>query len=146
MLYFAYGSNLDESQMRERCPSAARGPRAVLPGYALTFGGFNHRWGGAVASVLRLRGARVHGLLYTLDAADVAALDRCEGHPFAYERVQRIVLDEDGRRRRVHLYLQPEDGFESWVPPPSYLAVLRRAYARLSFDRRSLAAAARVAA
>lgn len=146
VLYFAYGSNLDEAQMRERCPSAERGPRAVLRGYALTFGGFSHRWGGAVASVIRAQGAEVHGLLYAIDAEDIAALDRCEGHPFAYERVERIVVDEESRRRRVHLYLQPEEGFEPWEPAPDYYAVLRRAYARLGFDRRRLAAAARVAA
>lgn len=146
MLYFAYGSNLNEAQMRERCPSAVRGPRALLRNYALTFGGFSHRWGGAVASVIRARGAEVHGLLYAIAAEDIAALDRCEGHPFAYERVERIVYDEDGRRRRVHLYLQPEEGFEPWEPAPDYYAVLRRAYARLGFDRRPLAAAARVAA
>ena len=63
-----------------------------------------------------------------------------------YERVERIVHDEEGRRRRVHLYLQPEEGFEPWEPAPDYYAVLRRAYARLGFDRRRLAAAARVAA
>ena len=146
VLYFAYGSNLDEAQMRERCPSAARGPRALLRGYALTFGGFSHRWGGAVASVIRAQGAEVHGLLYSIDAEDIAALDRCEGHPFAYERVERIVVDEDGRRRRTHLYLQPEEGFEQWEPAPNYYAVLRRAYAQLGFDRKRLAAAARVAA
>ncbi len=146
VLYFAYGSNLDEAQMRERCPSAERGPRAVLRGYALTFGGFSHRWGGAVASIVRAPGASVHGLLYRIDALDIAKLDRFEGHPFAYERVERIVIDEDGRRRRTHLYLQPEEGFEPWEPAPDYYAVLRRAYARLGFDRRRLAAAARVAA
>lgn len=146
MLYFAYGSNLDEAQMLNRCPSAVRGPRAVLRGYALTFGGFSHRWGGAVASIVRAREEEVRGLLYAIDADDVARLDRFEGHPWAYERVQRIVLDEAGRRRRVHLYLQPEDGFAPWTPAPGYVAVLRRAYARLGFDRRLLGAAARVAA
>ena len=146
VLYFAYGSNLDEAQMKQRCPSAIRGPRAVLPGYALTFGGFSHRWGGAVASIVRAHGVQVEGLLYSIDALDLAALDRFEGHPFAYQRVERIVLDEQGRRRRPNLYLMPEDGWEPWEPGPAYFAVLRRAYARLGFDRRSLAAAARVAA
>jgi hypothetical protein len=143
--YFAYGSNLDETQMRERCPTARRGLRAVLPDHALSFGGFSHRWGGAVASVLRAPGARVHGLLYAIGAEDIAALDRFEGHPFAYERVQRIVVDENCRRRRVFLYLQPEDTFEFWQPAPDYYAVLRSAYAKLGFDRKRLAAAAGVA-
>ncbi|MFI5246539.1 MAG: gamma-glutamylcyclotransferase family protein, partial [Gemmatimonadales bacterium] len=53
VLYFAYGSNLDEAQMRERCPAAERVARATLRGHVLTFGGFSHKWNGAVASVRR---------------------------------------------------------------------------------------------
>ncbi len=62
----------------------------------------------------------MHGLLYAIDAEDIAALDRCEGRAFAYERVERIVIDEESRRRRVHLYLQPEEGFEPWESAPDY--------------------------
>ena len=76
VLYFAYGSNLDDEHMRSRCASAQPVARAVLPNYALAFGGFSHRWDGAVASVVRARGARVEGLLYRLDDADLRSLDR----------------------------------------------------------------------
>jgi hypothetical protein len=37
--YFAYGSNLDERQMRARCPEAALLCRATLDNHALVFGG-----------------------------------------------------------------------------------------------------------
>jgi gamma-glutamylcyclotransferase (GGCT)/AIG2-like uncharacterized protein YtfP len=141
-LVFVYGSNLDEAQMRERCPTARREARARLGGHALTFGGFSRRWGGAVASVRRARGAAVEGLLYQLDEEAVCRLDRFEGVPFAYERVLRYPVDEHGRRRRAHVYRQPDDGFEPWSPAPDYLALIARAYRRLGFDRTSLAAAA----
>ena len=95
---------------------------------------FSHRWGGAVASVVRAKGAFVEGLLYELGNVDLRALDRFEGHPFAYERVIRWVRDESGRRRRVMTYLQPEDGFEAWTPPLGYFTVLWHAYSRLGFD------------
>ena len=139
---FSYGSNLDEGQMRSRCPSARAESCAVLLNYALAFGGFSHRWGGAVASVVRAPGARVEGLLYRLDEADLRVLDRFEGHPFSYERVLKVVVDEHGRRRRAQVYLQPEDGFEAWAPPSGYVGVLWRAYARLGFDTGPLALAA----
>lgn len=142
MIYFAYGSNLDDVQMRTRCASARALGRAVLPNHALTFGGFSHRWNGAVASVVRARGARVEGLLYSLDVADVQTLDRFEGHPFAYERVVREVIDEQSRRRRVATYVQPEDGLEPWSPPRGYFEAIRRAYDRLGFDTAPLVAAA----
>jgi gamma-glutamylcyclotransferase len=141
-LYFAYGSNLDEEQMRARCPTARRAARATLRGHALTFGGYSHRWNGAVASVRRARGAEVEGLLYELDSDALTALDRFEGYPFAYERVLRYVVDEHGRRRRAQIYLQPAAGFEAWSPAGEYLALIARAYRRLGFDRRSLAIAA----
>ncbi|MCK6589822.1 MAG: gamma-glutamylcyclotransferase [Polyangiaceae bacterium] len=144
VLYFAYGSNLDDAQMRERCADARVVGRATLPNYALVFGGFSHRWGGAVASVVRAKGACVEGLLYELGNVDLRALDRFEGHPFAYERVIRWVRDESGRRRRVMTYLQPEDGFEAWTPPLGYFTVLWHAYARLGFDVEPLARAAGV--
>lgn len=142
VLYFAYGSNLDDAQMRERCADARVVGLVKLPNYALVFGGFSHRWGGAVASVVRARGACVQGLLYELGNVDLRALDRFEGHPFAYERVIRWVRDDSGRRRRVMTYLQPEDGFEAWTPPLGYLSVLWHAYARLGFDVEPLARAA----
>ncbi|HEU4539435.1 MAG TPA: gamma-glutamylcyclotransferase family protein, partial [Polyangiaceae bacterium] len=98
MLVFSFGSNLDEAQMRRRCPSARPVGRARLPGHALVFGGFSGRWGGAVASVVRARGQAVEGVLYALLAADLAALDAFEGHPFVYERTARLVTAEGGAR------------------------------------------------
>lgn len=141
VLYFAYSSNLDDEQMRSRCASAQPMARAVLPNYALAFGGFSHRLDGAVPSVVQARGAHVQGLLYRLDDVDIRALDRFEGHPFAYERVVKLVLDEHGQRRRATTYPQPEDGFEPWAPPPGCFRVLWRAYTRLGVDVAPLATA-----
>jgi len=139
-LYFAYGSNLDEAQMRERCPGAAPLGVATLPNHELAFGGFSHRWDGAVASVRRARGRQVQGLLYRLPPEDLGALDRFEGHPFSYERTTRMVLTADGRRRAL-VYLQPEETFEAWAPQPRYFAVLAREYARRGFGLDELEAA-----
>jgi cation transport regulator ChaC len=141
VLYFAYGSNLDEAQMRSRCPSARRAARALLPGHALAFGGFSHRWGGAVASVVRARGRDVSGLLYAIAREEVGLLDRFEGSPHAYQRIVRVVVDERGRRRRAQLYVQPEEDLLRWMPAAEYFAVILRAYVRLGFDRRGLAQA-----
>jgi hypothetical protein len=140
---FSFGSNLDENQMLARCPSARPGYRAVLPDYALTFTGFSHSWGGAVASVVRSPGAHVFGVVYLLSTDDLVSLDRFEGHPFAYERVSRIVVDERRCRRRVCLYQQPAGDLEPSEPAPKYYEVLQREYARLGFDRRALSVAAR---
>ncbi|WP_338869464.1 gamma-glutamylcyclotransferase family protein [Myxococcus stipitatus] len=139
MLYFAYGSNLDQGQMRVRCPNATVEARATLSGHTLVFGGYSRRWGGAVASLQRVRGAHVDGLLYRLTPEDLRALDLFEGHPFAYRRATRLVLDRAGLRRRAQVYLQPETGFEAWPPAGRYFRVLWHAYGRLGFNRTALA-------
>ena len=145
VIVFAYGSNLDDQQMRSRCASARIEARAVLPNHALAFGGFSQRWGGAVASVVLEPGARVEGPLYRITSPDLRALDRHEGFPFAYERISKLVTDERGRRRRAQVYRQPADTFEPWLPQPGYFRVLLHAYDRLGFDLEPLATAVGVA-
>jgi gamma-glutamylcyclotransferase len=145
VLVFSYGSNLNERQMRARCPSARIEARAVLPDHALAFGGYSHRWRGAVASIVPEPGSRVEGLIYRIDAPELAALDRHEGHPFMYERKAKLVTDETRRRRRAHVYQQPADVFEPWLPQPDYFRVLLCAYKRLGFDVAPLATAVGVA-
>lgn len=140
--YFSYGSNLDTDQMVARCASARLVLRAALPHHALAFGGFSHAWGGAVANVLPKRGAQVEGLIYQITRVELRTLDRYEGYPYAYEREQRFVIDEHGRRRRVILYVQPARDFDPGAPSPAYLAVLARAYQQHGFDLEALVAAA----
>jgi gamma-glutamylcyclotransferase len=142
LLYFAYGSNLDQEQMQARCARARVDCRAVLLNHALAFGGFSQVWDGAVANVVRRRGARVEGLLYHLADEDLQALDRCEGHPNRSERSFKYVVDEQGRRRRAQVYLRPSRSFQACPPPPGYLALLRRAYDELGFDTVALGVAA----
>lgn len=141
VIVFAYGSNLDDQQMRARCASARIEARAVLPNHALAFGGFSQRWGGAVASVVPEPGARVEGLIYRVTPPDLRTLDRYEGSPFAYERIVKLVTDERGQRRRAQIYRQPAETFEPWLPQPDYFRVLLRAYDRLGFDVAPLATA-----
>lgn len=144
MLYFAFGSNLDLDQMLARCPSAVMGPCAVLFDHALVFAGHSSRWGGGVATVVRAERRRVQGLIYSVSSEDMASLDRIEGVPYAYSRVERIVVDEHCRRRRVHLYIQPEDGMERRLPGLEYFDVILRAYREHGLDRRQLAAAIQI--
>ena len=79
MLYFAYGSNLDPDQMRERCPGARTVGLAALHDQRVVFPLYSQRWGGGVASVQPVHGGTVWGVLYDLDEQDLAALDGHEG-------------------------------------------------------------------
>jgi gamma-glutamylcyclotransferase (GGCT)/AIG2-like uncharacterized protein YtfP len=141
-LYFAFGSNLDRWQMRQRCPGARIEGAATLPKHRLVFGGFSRRWDSAVASIVRDAASCVPGMLYTLGDDDLEALDRFEGVPGYYERVTRYVVDAQNQRRRAHVYQLPEAQLVTGTPGFPYFDTIRRAYERLGFDRRILVEAA----
>lgn len=142
VLYFAYGSNLDGAQMRSRCPSARKAGSAVLPGFAIAFGGWSCRWNGPVASVKPVYGAHVEGLLYRIEASDLLKLDVFEGCPAAYCRSRKNVVDGTDKRRRAHVYMQTPEYFgDQALPSKRYFDVILREYRRNGFKIGALAAA-----
>lgn len=79
MLYFAYASNLDPVQMRQRCPQHRVVGLAVLADHRLVFPRFSADWQGGVAGVALAHGEKVWGVVYELTESDLSALDRYEG-------------------------------------------------------------------
>ena len=114
--YFAYGSNLDGVQMRERCPSARPCFRARLAHHRLDFTHFSSKWLGGAADVLPHFGDSVWGLVYEIEAEDLLELDRFEG---GYDRVHLEVEDDDGRSHRVLAYTVRHK--RSFLPTQVYL-------------------------
>jgi phage replication-related protein YjqB (UPF0714/DUF867 family) len=88
--YFAYGSNLDVSQMAQRCPDAVDPRPATLPDHDWLI---NER---GVATVDPFDGGEVHGILWQVSDADLATLDRAEGVPVRYRRDRLKVDTSDG--------------------------------------------------
>lgn len=72
-LYFAYGSNLNHGQMRDRCPGATLIGRAHLQGYSLAFDEKG------CATLAQYPKFGVHGAVWQLDEAAELALDEHEG-------------------------------------------------------------------
>ncbi|MGH8146836.1 MAG: gamma-glutamylcyclotransferase family protein [Rhodanobacteraceae bacterium] len=100
MLYFAYGSNMDWAQIRQRCPSARFLHRATLPDRQLAFTRGSVSRGCGVADVVRAPDQRVWGVVYDIGEADVGTLDTCEGYAAgrernAYWRRECLVLVDD---------------------------------------------------
>jgi gamma-glutamylcyclotransferase len=118
-LYFAYGSNLDARQMRERCPSSLPLCRARLPGHALDFTYYSTRWSGGAADVIRRAEDVVWGVVYQLEAGELELLDRYE---LGYERVALEVVDDRARVHPVLSYSVREKG--SFAPSDVYLQKL----------------------
>jgi hypothetical protein len=81
MFYFAYGSNMQWSRIRERCPSAKFVCKALLADYRLTFSrrySRNNRcW---TASIEQAADQQVWGVVYEIDEHDIGSLNHAEGY------------------------------------------------------------------
>jgi len=79
MLYFAYGSNMDPEQMRQRCPNAEVAGIGFAADHSLCFPRLSTRRACGVASLRPHPGQAAWGVLYRLGEGDLARLDECEG-------------------------------------------------------------------
>lgn len=84
--YFAYGSNLDESQLRRRCPEAALVTVGSLPDFRLGFTVHSAGWNAGAADVVESPGEIVWGLVFDLTDENLEVLDHFEGYPQQYGR------------------------------------------------------------
>src|SRR5687767_10586965 len=80
MLYFAYGTNLDATQIRWRCPEARYVGRASLVDYRFCFPVWSPIRQSGLISVEPAAGEQVWGVLYELRAGDFERLDQREGY------------------------------------------------------------------
>jgi len=91
-LYFAYGSNMDATAMARRCPRSRLLGRARMPRWRLFVmpSGF--------VSVAPDPRANVHGALWDVAVADVAALDRYEqvGQGLYAKKIMRVLREPLG--------------------------------------------------
>ena len=127
MYYFAYASNLNRKQMRERCPESKPMFLATLPNYKLVFAGWLRQWRGGTASIKLFRGERVIGAVYEVSERDLRRLDRYEGCPGNYNRLKVTVFDEDGKPVEAVTYIKSGQ-LEETPPAKEYLAVIQQGY------------------
>jgi hypothetical protein len=135
MLYFAYGSNMDESQMAKRCPDVKLRNITQLNGYEF----FIDAKG--VASVREQRGKSVVGLRYEISDADEAKLDRYEGVPTHYTKIQLpqiesfcyISTSPQGDAPRKDYLENIVSAAETHRFPNQYISELRSWYSKRQF-------------
>lgn len=119
--YFAYGSNMLTERLRVRVPSALAVKVATLDGYRLDFAKASID-GSGKADVVHAQGSTVNGVLFAIDARELNALDRFEGHD--YQRKLVPVLSE-GSVLEATIYLaKAEKRVLSSVPYSWYLALV----------------------
>lgn len=100
VFYFAFGSNLDWKQMKERCPSTSFYCRVSLSNYRIDFTRKSSRLECGVADIVKDNNSKVYGVVYRIDEVDLGKLDRHEGYipqrdKNAYRRREIMVLKED---------------------------------------------------
>lgn len=147
MLYFAYGSNMNWMQMRERCPSVRFVGVAALADHRLAFTRESVNRGCGVADAVREAGRRVWGVVYQVSDHDLGRLDQLEGYRPARERNSywrrecMVFLDGDDEQplTAVSYFAEPQAnaplpsrdykdlilaGAQHWHLPADYVAEL----------------------
>ncbi len=132
MLYFAYGSNMDPSQIRARCPSARFIAVAEFPEHRLAFTRYARDRACGTCDALPENGTSIWGVIFDISASDLSCLDQHEGYQpdrpvnkNAYWREQRAVFRNGNANDPVCVWLyfanrQPD----SPAPSPSYMRQL----------------------
>lgn len=104
MYYFAYGSNMNHKQMKERCPSSKFLRRVYLDDYKFVYDGYSQTRKGSVANIVELKGGIVWGGLFEINEDNLAALDCHEGYPKSYDRKTLRVRNENNSVHKAWVY------------------------------------------
>jgi len=122
MYYFAYGSNMNPERMKERDVSFTMMKKAVLKGYRLQF---NKLASGnpseGYANIEPWDKGIVEGILYDISEADIKKLDKHEGYPAHYSRINLKVKLKDSDELEAVVYIAQADRVKEGLKP-------RRAY------------------
>lgn len=144
-VYFAYGSNIDDNQVKNRTPGAVFMGRGILHGYKLTFCSHSVRWGGGVANIEKDPGSTVYGVLWGFSKLHLSMMDVYEGYPEHYLReiVPVTVLDDVKMSPMskvaskgtqvpsiVYAMRNPKDYRDVCAASPLYLGQIERGYVK----------------
>jgi gamma-glutamylcyclotransferase (GGCT)/AIG2-like uncharacterized protein YtfP len=124
-LYAAYGTNLDPARMSERCPHSPLETTGWLQGWRLTFGGEEHGWDGALATVAEDPLGEVFVAVYDVTPEDEATMDQWEAADTGLYRKVRVRIATLTGELLAWIYVL--DAFEGGLPSASYLNLLSEA-------------------
>ena len=137
--YFAYGSNMDQTQMAQRCPGSQMIGIATIHGYRFAIDAVG------VATIIPDEAGTVYGVLWLVSERDVLRLDRYEGVAAGcYRRESISVQMQNNKDQEALVYISNRprwshpwgtgspymDNIERWARfydfPSEYLAELHR--------------------
>lgn len=118
LLYFAYASNLSKDYMISRCPDSIPIKKVALKDYKLVFN--------QLADIIEAKGEMVLGALYVISKDELKQLDKLEGYPDLYNRIEVEVEDENGKLYDAMVYTMVDKDIEA--PPEHYYNILIEGY------------------
>ncbi|NVN91972.1 MAG: gamma-glutamylcyclotransferase [Desulfuromonadales bacterium] len=101
VLYFAYGSNMWQEQIKERCPDYLYLGKGILTGFRfiITTRGY--------ANIIISEADKVHGLVYMLSEEDEASLDISEGVQNGSYRKETLPIEVEKATYSCLVYIDP---------------------------------------
>ncbi len=123
MLYFAYGSNLHQQQMRRRCKDSIFIKSFILKDHILNF-----RSQYKVADIEELKGSFVPGAIYDISKSDEKKLDIYEDYPFLYKKKYFIIKD----KTVMTYFMNSKSSFK--YPSTRYLNIIKQGYKDCKLD------------
>jgi len=130
MFYFAYGSNLNQKQMRRRCKDSRFIKKITLKNYILTF---RSKYG--AADIEQKMGKKVYGALYNISKSDERRLDIYEEYPTLYKKMYF-----KHNNKLIMTYLM-EKKTKRTSPTFQYLGLIKQGYTDCRINKKSLNAA-----
>jgi gamma-glutamylcyclotransferase (GGCT)/AIG2-like uncharacterized protein YtfP len=121
-LYAAFASNLDPQRMGERCPHSPLRTTGWLTGWRLTFGGEEHGWDGALATIVEDPLEQVFVAVYDVTEEDATHLDALESADTGLYRKTRVRVSTMLGELLAWTYVL--DAYEGGLPSASYLGII----------------------
>jgi gamma-glutamylcyclotransferase len=128
--YFAYASNMNRKQMNSRA-EVLEEHVARLENYELVFNK-KARGGVATANVRQAAGKFVLGVLYRITESSFRNLDRFEGAPEHYRRIEVNVTFGEGKSAAAQVYIATKVD-KGLRPAPHYLQTILEGAAEHNF-------------
>tara|TARA_Y100000389_G_scaffold27814_1_gene23838 strand:+ start:331 stop:726 length:396 start_codon:yes stop_codon:yes gene_type:complete len=125
MLYFAYGSNLNHSQMKKRCKDSIFLKKINLKDFRLTFRNM-------YADIEFKKNLVVTGALYEISKSDEKKLDVYEDYPIVYKK---YYFNYYGKK--VMTYTMTKKTIFTF-PSERYLNIIKKGYKDCNLDKKHL--------
>jgi gamma-glutamylcyclotransferase (GGCT)/AIG2-like uncharacterized protein YtfP len=116
---------MDPRRMGERCPHSPLQTTGWLTGWRLTFGGEEHGWDGALATIVEDPLEQVFVAVYDVTPEDVVHLDALESADTGLYRKTHVRVQTLSGEVLAWVYVL--DAFEGGLPSASYLGILAEA-------------------